>query len=103
MSARRLALGVAVFAGLSFAAAAQAIPLGAYGNTDRFDRLTGQQTDSGLTYLAWDQGRSWGSPYSYFLGNLGERPHIALKTAKGGGITPQGIARGKGDAHLIGL
>lgn len=101
--ARRLAACVAVLVGLTLVAAAQAIPLGAYGNTDRFDRLTGQRTDSGLTYLAWDQGRSWGSPYSYFLGSLRERPHITLKTAKGGGITPQGIARGKGDAHLIGL
>jgi hypothetical protein len=101
--ARRLAVGVAIVVGLTVVAAAQAIPLGVYGNTDRFDRLTGQQTDSGETYLAWDQGRTWGSPYSYFLGSLRERPHITLKTAKGGGITPQGIARGKGDAHLIGL
>ena len=101
--ARRLAVCVAIVVGLTVVAAAQAIPLGVYGNTDRFDRLTGQETDSGETYLAWDQGRTWGSPYSYFLGSLRERPHITLKTAKGGGITPQGIARGKGDAHLIGL
>jgi hypothetical protein len=85
------------------AAASARVSLGAYGNTDRFDRLTGQQTESGLTYLAWDQGRTWGSPYSYFLERLGNRPHIALKTARNGGITPQGIAQGKGDAHLIGL
>jgi hypothetical protein len=32
VSARRLALGVAVLAGLTVVAAAQAIPLGAYGN-----------------------------------------------------------------------
>jgi hypothetical protein len=94
---------VSIVAGLTVVAAAQAIPLGVYGNTARFDRLTGQRTESGETYLAWDQGRTWGSPYSYFLGNLGERPHITLKTAKGGGITSKGIARGKGDAHLIGL
>jgi hypothetical protein len=103
VSARRLALCVSIVAGLTVVAAAQAIPLGVYGNTARFDRLTGQRTESGETYLAWDQGRTWGSPYSYFLGNLGERPHITLKTAKGGGITSKGIARGKGDAHLIGL
>jgi hypothetical protein len=103
VSARRLALCVSIVAGLTVVAAAHAIPLGVYGNTARFDRLTGQRTESGETYLAWDQGRTWGSPYSYFLGNLGERPHITLKTAKGGGITSKGIARGKGDAHLIGL
>ena len=100
---RRIALGVVLSAFLFVAAAAEAIPLGAYGNTDRFDRLTGQRTESGLTYLAWDQGRTWGSPYSYFLDRLRDRPHIAIKTRKGGGITPEGIARGKGDAHLIGL
>jgi hypothetical protein len=54
VSARRLAVGVAIVVGLTVVAAAQAIPLGVYGNTDRFDRLTGQQTDSGETYLAWD-------------------------------------------------
>jgi hypothetical protein len=99
---RRL-LVVAVVAALVPAAAQARVSVGAYGNTARFDSLTGQRTESGLTYLAWDQGRSWGSPYSYFLGNLRERPHIALKTARNGGITPQGIAQGKGDAHLIGL
>jgi hypothetical protein len=85
------------------AAASARVSLGVYGNTDRFDQLTGQQTDSGEVYLAWDQGRTWGSPYSYFLDRLGDRPHITLKTSKNGGITPQGIAQGKGDAHLIGL
>src|SRR5262245_11900040 len=99
---RRL-LVVAVLAAVLPSAAQARIFVGAYGNTARFDALTGQRTDSGLTYLAWDQGRSWGSPYSYFLANLRERPHIALKTVRSGGITPQGIAQGKGDAHLIGL
>lgn len=103
MSARRLAVCALLAFALLSATAAHAIPLGAYGNTDRFDRITGQRTESGLTYLAWDQGRTWGSPYSYFLARLRERPHIAIKTAKAGGITPQGIAQGKGDAHLVGL
>jgi hypothetical protein len=84
--------------------AALAIPMGAYGNTARFDRLTGQKTQSGLVFLGWDQGRSWGSPYSYFLNNLRERPHIALHPeGRGGMLTPSAIALGKGDAHLIGL
>jgi len=85
-------------------AAAQAIPMGAYGNTARFDRLTGQRTESGLVFLGWDQGRSWGSPYAFFLSRLGERPHIALHPeGRGRMITPSAIALGKGDAHLIGL
>ena len=85
-------------------AAAQAIPMGAYGNTARFDRLTGQRTQSGLVFLGWDQGRTWGSPYDYFLSNLRERPHIALHPEGRGRImTPRAIALGKGDAHLIAL
>jgi hypothetical protein len=83
---------------------AQAIPMGAYGNVARFDQLTGQRTQSGLVFLGWDQGGGWGSPYSFFLGQLGRRPHIALHTeGRGRNITPSAIALGKGDAHLIGL
>ena len=78
--------------------------MGAYGNTARFDRLTGQRTQSGLVFLGWDQGRTWGSPYDYFLSNLRERPHIALHPeGRGRLITPSAIALGKGDAHLIAL
>src|SRR5437588_5932106 len=71
----------------------------------RFDRLTGQQSQSGLAYLGWDQGRTWGSGYSYFLSTLGARPHIALNADRrgGGDISPRSIALGRGDAHLIGL
>ena len=78
--------------------------MGAYGNTARFDRLTGQRSESGLVFLGWDQGRTWGSPYSYFLDNLLERPHIALHPeGRGRTLTPSAIALGKGDTHLIGL
>ncbi|HEV3480168.1 MAG TPA: hypothetical protein VG144_12065 [Gaiellaceae bacterium] len=100
---RTVALVVAA-AVLCSAAAAHAIPMGAYGNTARFDRLTGQNTESGLVFLGWDQGRTWGSPYSYFLESLRERPHIALHPeGRGRTLTPSAIALGKGDAHLIGL
>ena len=91
-------------AALVAVAAAHAIPMGAYGNVARFDRLTGQRTESGLVFLGWDQGRTWGSPYTFFLNGLGERPHIALHPEGRGRImTPSAIALGKGDAHLIGL
>ncbi len=43
---------------------------GAYGNTGRFDRLTGQKTESGLVFLGWDQGLTWGSKYEFFLSRL---------------------------------
>lgn len=102
MRGRAAFLGIAA-ACLLFASAAQAIPMGAYGNTARFDQLTGQRTQSGLVFLGWDQGRSWGSPYSFFLDKLLARPHIALHPEGRGLLTPSAIALGKGDAHLIGL
>ena len=81
-----------------------AVSSGAYGDTARFDRLTGQRTESGLVFLGWDQGRTWGSSYEVFLSRLGERPHIALHPeGRGRILTPSAIALGKGDAHLIGL
>ena len=90
---------------LLLAPAAQAVvSTGAYGNTARFDRLTGQQTESGLVFLGWDQGRTWGSKYKVFLNRLGERPHMrAAPGGRGRTLTPSAIALGKGDAHLIGL
>lgn len=102
---RAARLGLVVAAGALLAAGpAQAIPMGAYGDTARFDRLTGQKTASGLVFLGWDQGRSWGAPYSFFLSNLRDRPHIALHPENRGRVlTPSAIALGKGDAHLVGL
>ena len=96
---------------LCLQASASAAPLarvsvGVYGDVARFDRLTGQETQSGLAFVGWDQGRTWGKQYSYFLETLGERPHIQLKTGRAGGrgsLTPRAIALGQGDAHLVGL
>ena len=86
------------------AAGHAAVSAGAYGNTARFDRLTGQRTESGLVFLGWDQGRTWGSKYEFFLNKLGDRPHIALHPeGRGRMLTPSAIALGKGDAHLVGL
>jgi hypothetical protein len=101
---RRLACALALAALLSPAAAHAAVSAGAYGNTARFDRLSGQHTESGLVFLGWDQGRTWGSKYEFFLNKLGERPHIALHPeGRGRTLTPSAIALGKGDAHVIGL
>ena len=101
----RLALCSLVAVGaLPVGAAQAAIPMGVYGNEARFDRLTGQRSQSGLIFLGWDQGRTWGAKYSVFLGSLGERPHVALHPeARGRMLTPSAIAIGRGDAHLIGL
>ena len=103
-------LGLLLLAAVCFAplaggaGAGRNIPVGVYGNVPRFDRMTGQHTDSGLAFIGWDQGRTWGKPYSYFLDTLGDRPHIALKTERGGGtVSTRAIALGQGDAHLLGL
>jgi hypothetical protein len=80
------------------------LPVGVFGDAARFDRFTRQHTDSILNFIGWDQGRTWGKPYSYFLENLGDRPHITLKTDRPGGlISLRAIANGQGDAHLLGL
>jgi hypothetical protein len=93
-----------VLVSLAPAAAHAAIGIGVYGDVAHFDRLTGQRTQSGLAFIGWDQGRTYGKPYSYFLQMLGDRPHIALQTDRGGGaISPRSIALGQGDAHLLGL
>lgn len=100
---RRLACALVV-AALLPAAAQAGVSVGSYGTTDRFDRLTGQKTESGLVFLGWDQGRTWGSKYAFFLDKLGERPHIALHPeGRGTTLTPSAIALSEGDAHLIGL
>jgi len=57
---RRLLVLSLLVISLAAVAAAQAIPMGAYGNTARFDRLTGQRTESGLVFLGWDQGAQLG-------------------------------------------
>jgi hypothetical protein len=100
---RRLACALALAALLSPAGPPAAVSAGAYGNTARFDRLTGQHTGSGLVFLGRDQGRSWGSKYEFFLNKLGERPHPLHPEGRGRMLTPSAIALGKGDAHLVGL
>ena len=52
-------------------AAPAVVSTGAYAKTAHFDRLTGQQTESGLVFPGWDQGRTWGSKYEVFLNQAG--------------------------------
>jgi hypothetical protein len=58
----RLALYVLVAACLLPIASAEAIPMGAYGNTARFDRLTGQKTKSGSSSAAVTYAGGCASP-----------------------------------------
>jgi hypothetical protein len=109
-SLRRLTVGLwialCLCIGATASAATQArIDVGVYASdVPRFDRLTGQHSDSTTEFLGWDQGRTWGKNYGYFLDMLGDRPHIELKTkSQGGAISTKEIALGQGDAHLTGL
>jgi hypothetical protein len=101
-----LSLTLCLCLGANASAARQAqLDVGVYASdVPRFDRLTGQHSDSPLTFLGWDQGRTWGNKYSDILDALGDRPHIDLKTkGRAGAISTKAIALGRGDAHLIGL
>src|SRR5690242_11722274 len=102
-SLRRLTVGLwialCLCIGATASAATQArIDVGVYASdVPRFDRLTGQHSDSTTEFLGWDQGRTWGKNYGYFLDMLGDRPHIELKTkSQGGAISTKEIALGQG-------
>jgi hypothetical protein len=81
------------------------ILLGAYGDLGRFDRLTGQNSSTRLHFPSWGQGQVWEDRDPSFLNKFGPRPMISLTMSKAGVpyITPREVARGRGDAHLIGL
>ncbi|MFL5981392.1 MAG: hypothetical protein ACJ74R_06775, partial [Gaiellaceae bacterium] len=109
-ASRRLALALSFALCLCIGTTASAAPqarvdVGVYASdVPRFDRLTGQHSDSTTEFLGWDQGRTWGKQYSYYLDLLGDKPHIDLKAkGRGGAISTKAIALGQGDAHLVGL
>jgi hypothetical protein len=79
--------------------------LGVYGDIKGFERLTGQRSSIGLRFLSWDQGQLWEKRDPAFLDEYGTRPMIALTMSKNGipYLTPRQVARGRGDAHLIGI
>jgi hypothetical protein len=104
---RRLCLLATVLIALGVAPAADAGPLlGVVGDSDRFRSLTGQVSDVRLAFAGWGQGYSRGRQFEDWFPLLGDVPMLGLgtKNADGSeGITPRGIARGRGDAYLIDL
>ena len=89
------------------AGAARKPLLGIYGDTERFQALTGQESRVDQAFLGWNQGYRWGTPVGRMLPRLGDVPMLALKTGSGTlgseSITPLQIARGAGDEYLIAL
>ena len=106
---RRLPLLVALAAlalAAPAAASARTVLLGIKGPPDRFQVLTGQDSQVRHTIVGWGQGQTWGSRFPALFAQLGGIPMIGLGTGANGRrevITPQQIALGKGDAYLIAL
>jgi len=99
----------ALLALLALSGAAEAkqrsVLLGVFGDRDRFEALTGQQSLVGHSIVGWTQGHSWGSPFVKLFETMGEVPMLGLGTELRGkeGITPLQIARGAGDAYFVAL
>jgi hypothetical protein len=105
-----LAVSVAALAATVLPAQAEGrILLGAYvgpdGKLAGFDRLTGQRSSTRLYFPSWGQGQAWERRDPSFLNEFGRRPMIALTMSKAGTpyLTPRQVARGRGDAHLVGI
>lgn len=104
---RRLGIAAVLFLALAGPANAAKPLLGIKGDMGRFQTLTGQQSRVGHAIIGWGQGSTWGAPFLQLFAQLGEIPMIGLATGgkpgQGEAITPQQIALGAGDAHLIAL
>jgi hypothetical protein len=87
-------------------AAASTRLLGSSGDTVRFERLTGQESQVRQAFLGWGQGQAYGSQFGALLPRFAPIPMLHLGT--GGAtrretITPQAIASGQGDGYLTAL
>ena len=99
---------LACAAGVLVQAAAAKPTLGILGDANRFQALTGQQSQVGHVILGWSQGYSWGSRFSVLFRENGPMPMIGLGTGTRWpnpreAITPRGIAMGQGDSYLMAI
>ena len=81
--------------------------LGVAGQPERFERLTGQESQVRAVFLGWGQGSTWGSPFARLLAGPKPTPMVHIGTderrARREAITPAQIAAGRGDPYLIAL
>jgi hypothetical protein len=84
-------------AGASDSTAAARTQLGILGDAQRFKRLTGQRSSIRQSFIGWHQPQT----IPKLLDQLRPVPMLAIKT--GGIVSPLDIARGRGDAFLLGL
>jgi len=93
-----LALAPAAFARPE--AARPQVQLGVFGNLERIQALTGQQTRVGHVIVGWGQ-----DTFAQIWPTLGPVPMLGFNTVRDGSeaISPLAIARGQGDAFLLQL
>jgi len=97
---RRLAAFVAVAALVPAAQAAtlrSPVQLGIFGSIDRFQSLTGQQSQVGHVIVGWGQ-----STFAQIWPTLGPVPMLGFDNGQGT-MTMQALARGTGDAYLLAM
>src|ERR1051325_499840 len=112
---RRARIVIAVIATLAAAFAVtasaetgrNAVLLGVFGSTDRFDRQTSQRSRFRLIIMRWGQGSS-PQYFANVFATMGEVPMLGLSTGGGEGGGPEvinagQIARGAGDAFLVAI
>jgi hypothetical protein len=103
---RRIVLlaAIAVLAALPAAQASASVRLGVEGSKSRFKEQTGQSTAVNLDFISWGVHR--GSYLDKVFTEAKPIPMVAFGTVNASdreGITPKGIARGKGDRVLISI
>jgi len=99
-------VAIAIAAATAASAATPPPLLGIKGDVDRFQTLTGQDSQVRHVIVGWGQGVTWGSHFVELFQQLGGIPMIGLGTRGRDGseaITPQQIAQGQGDAYLVAL
>ena len=82
-------------------AAGGATQLGIYGNLDRFESLTGQQSQVGHVIVGWGQ-----TTFPQIWPTLGPVPMLGFGTGSGGGaesISPSTSHAGGGDGFLLAM
>jgi hypothetical protein len=85
-------------------AAGRSVSLGVLGDPDRFQALTGQQSQVRLIIVGWGQG---GTPeyFERLFATMTPEPMLGLGIGAQGGemITPEQLASGAGDAYLAAI
>ena len=94
---RRLVVACAFVALAATPAAQAATQLGIFGNLQRFESLTGQESQVGHVIVGWGQ-----TTFDQIWPTLGPVPMLGFNTGADQ-ITPRALARGGGDGFLLAM